>query len=332
MFWVMDLNPDEAIAAGWLRQGSFSEGVLSRMLRFSLRASARVIALDRFMKQRLEEKGVPAERISVIPPWAHDDAAGFDSPGRSSFRAEHGLADKYVVMYSGNHSPCHPLDTLLDAARELAADTRVVFCFVGGGSEFEKVSRFAAAKGLANILQLPYQPREKLSSSLSAADLQIVVMGDPFVGIVHPCKIYNLLAIGSPVLYIGPEVSHISAILRPLRKSYSARSAPHGATGEVVQCILDGAAGRLRRKAGNELAAPFSRDVLLPQMMAILEADAQNVPVAVMERRPWPAEVRRGGISELSVPPVEETTGAPASAPNLDGCLPAEHFSSSVTL
>src|SRR3954451_14666343 len=111
-------------------------------------------------------------------------------------------------MDAGNHSPFHPLDTLLETAKQSAYDTRIAFCFVGGGSEFGKVQQFAAVHGLENIVCLPYQPLEQLAGSLSAADLHVVVMGDPFVGIIHPCKIYNVLAIGSPVLYIGPEESH----------------------------------------------------------------------------------------------------------------------------
>ena len=83
----------------------------------------------------------------------------------------HGLTDKFVVMYSGNHSPCHPLDTLLAAARKLQARPNIVFCFVGGGSEFQKVKAFARDNSLPNILCLPYQARNKLSGSLSAADL-----------------------------------------------------------------------------------------------------------------------------------------------------------------
>ena len=35
--WVMDLNPDEAVAAGYLREGSLAEKTLSALLRFSLR-------------------------------------------------------------------------------------------------------------------------------------------------------------------------------------------------------------------------------------------------------------------------------------------------------
>src|SRR5206468_1545889 len=84
-------------------------------------------------------KGIGPDKIAVIPPWSHDDAARFDAEGREAFRQAHGLADKFVVMYSGNHSPCHPLDTLLAAAGSLAHRKDIVFCFVGGGSEWRKI-------------------------------------------------------------------------------------------------------------------------------------------------------------------------------------------------
>ena len=53
----------------------------------------------------------------------------------------------------------------------------------------------------------------EVAGSLSAADLHVVVMGEAFVGIVHPCKIYNILAVGAPVLYLGPCPSHVTEIL-----------------------------------------------------------------------------------------------------------------------
>ena len=113
-------------------------------------------------------------------------------------------------MYSGNHSPCHPLDTLLAAAERLKGRGDITFCFVGGGSEHRKVREFASARGLGNVKCLPYQPLGKLSASLSAADMHAVVMGEPFRGIVHPCKVYNILSIGVPLLYVGPAESHVT--------------------------------------------------------------------------------------------------------------------------
>src|SRR5687768_1521482 len=55
-FWVMDLNPDEAIAAGWLKEHSLTATVLKKLLRYSLFRAERVIALDSFMKRRIVAK------------------------------------------------------------------------------------------------------------------------------------------------------------------------------------------------------------------------------------------------------------------------------------
>jgi len=239
VYWVMDLNPDEAIAAGWLREVSWAARGLHALSRFSFRRAQRIIALDRFMQERIQAKGIAPEKIVVIPPWSHDEAVRFDLEGRKRFRAAHGLADKFVVMYSGNHSPCHPLDTLLGAARQLAGDPRFAFLFVGGGSEWRKIKEKLEIRNqkselttnirstisdptsdlrppAANVFCLPYQPLDQLSASLSAADLQVVVMGEAFVGVIHPCKIYNILGVGAPMLCIGPTPSHLSDILARL--------------------------------------------------------------------------------------------------------------------
>ena len=131
VFWVMDLNPDEAVAAGWLKKNSAADRFLSACLRYSLSVAERVIVLDRFMRNRLLEKGVPSEKITIIPPWAHDEVVKYDEAGRNEFRRCNNLEGKFVVMYAGNHSPCNPLDTLLLAADKLKKCTDVVFVFMG---------------------------------------------------------------------------------------------------------------------------------------------------------------------------------------------------------
>lgn len=279
-FWVMDLNPDEAIVAGWLREGSVSARVLGAMLLYSLRQAEKVVVLDRFMKRRITRKGIPEGKIQVIPPWSHAEAAGYDHEGRRDFRERHGLSDKYVVMYSGNHSPCHPLNTLLDAACRLANHPEIAFCFVGGGSEFKKVNDFVDRHNLKNIFRFPYQPLNKLAASLSAADMHVVVMGDLFPGIVHPCKIYNILAIGTPFLYIGPAESHIVDILSQTETDGVARVAKHGDVETVVRRIVEAARKPRMRAPETEvpLATRFSEDALLPRMIEALESISDVLP------------------------------------------------------
>jgi colanic acid biosynthesis glycosyl transferase WcaI len=270
VFWSMDLNPDEAIAAGWLREKSLTAQVLSAMLSHSVKRASAVVALDRFMKDRIETKGIDSEKILIVPPWAHDDHVRFDPVGREEFRKTNGLSNKFVVMYSGNHSPCHPLDTLLEAAEVLAERSDVAFCFVGGGSGFSNVQRRVQDLALRNVLCLPYQPLAKLSASLSAADLHVVVMGDRYVGIVHPCKVYNVVAVGARLLYIGPTESHVGDIIS--QAGSGTYVATHGDSTTVVANIL-----RAMQTCDQVSPWPsrvrqaFSANVLIPQMISVIE-------------------------------------------------------------
>jgi len=295
LYWILDLNPDEALAAGWLREGSLVTRTLDALQNFALRKAESVIALDRFMAHRVTGKVTSSERVRIVSPWPHDDAVAFDAAGRAAFRRRHQLSEKFVVMYAGNHSPCHPLNTLLEAAARLRHDETIAFCFMGGGSEFASVKRFARSGELANVVCLPYQPRAQLGAALSAADLHVVIMGEPFVGIIHPCKIYNVLSVGAPFLYIGPAESHVMDIVRELNGAARAYVSPHGQVDQVVKQIVDATYECSDPRPG-ETAPEVSSNGLL-RMIEIVEApqrlksaEDQSLPAATSQA---PASVAR---------------------------------------
>jgi hypothetical protein len=118
---------------------------------------------------------------------------------------------------------------------------------------------------LNNLKCLPYQSLEELAGSLSAADLHTIVMGEEFAGIVHPCKIYNIMAVGSPCLYIGPEKSHVTDIAKQARSSGQFYLLRHGDVDGVVAAILESAGrGQL----------PQAREQWdLPQMIRLIESE-----------------------------------------------------------
>ena len=236
IYWVLDMNPDQAIAAGWLKEQSLLGRFLQWSLVHTILACNKVIVLDRYMQKRLLSKStkIKEDNLHVIPMWSPQDVdETVDSS--NSWRVRHGIDEKFVVMYSGNHSICHPLITLLNAARQMH-DRDVVFLFVGNGVRAKEVSGFKETHGLSNIIQLPYQDRCELSSSLSAADLHVVVMGSPYVGIVHPSKVYGILAARRPFICIGPEDSPISDIAREIDPDLIV---PHGDADRLVQLIND---------------------------------------------------------------------------------------------
>lgn len=281
VFWVMDLNPDEAIAAGWLKPESVSARLLGRLLFFSLRQADQIIALDRFMADVIVEKGIDRQRIAVLPPWCHE-AVDFDAAGRDAFRAARGWEGKLVVMYAGNHSPCNPLDTVIHAAESLRGDPGIVFCFLGGGSVFRAIQRDVAPR-LPNVVCLPYVPREELSAALSAADLHVITLGDAFRGLIHPSKLYNVLKVGAPVLYIGPEPSHVTDVARAT--GLAAWRCAHGDDAGVVEAVRAARAaivGQVRTGASDG-AVPFAGESLLPRFVD-LAAESRESSVPVLER------------------------------------------------
>jgi colanic acid biosynthesis glycosyl transferase WcaI len=276
--WIMDLNPDEAVAAGWLRAGSLPERLMTRLQNWSFSKAARIIALDRFMAERLRIKNVSPDIIHVDPPWSHDQMVRYDVGARKIYRERHDLGEKFVVMYSGNHSPCHPLDTILASAEALKEDSSIHFLFVGGGSEYRKVQLFATNRKLENITTLPYEPAENLSGSLSSADLHLVVMGDPFVGIVHPCKIYNILSLGVPFLFIGPPESHVGDLAKKLSDPEYARMTAHNDVEAACRNIQE--AARIRKPSQNASAQAigmeYSHNRICPRLVNLVEGAASR--------------------------------------------------------
>ncbi|MFG0285667.1 MAG: glycosyltransferase family 4 protein [Phycisphaerales bacterium JB039] len=212
VYWVMDMNPDQAVVMGKARAGSAPVRALDTLNRMILRRASEVVALDRFMADRLHRKRDVTDKLSIMPPWPHEDALEVVEHEHNPFRARHGLDGKFVIMYSGNHSPANPLDTLLAAAERLRDRKDIVFMFVGGGLAKREVDA-AVAAGAPNIVSLPYQPMSELRYSLSAADCHVVTLGDDVVGMVHPCKVYGAMAVARPVLFFGPHPSHVSDLI-----------------------------------------------------------------------------------------------------------------------
>ena len=110
---------------------------------------------------------------------------------------------------------------------------------------------------------------------LSAADLQVVVMGERFLGIKHPCKIYNILQVGADVLYIGPEPSHITEICERAGDGPIAFFARQGDVRTVTEYIR-AAAKRTLRTRRPSLPKDYTKLVVLPALLKALQGVQDN--------------------------------------------------------
>lgn len=278
VWWVMDLNPDQMVASGKISNRSIFARVFDWMNRITIRRSREIIVLDRFMKDRVVAK-VPGDlsastKVTVIAPWSLDAHLAADADGSLAFRRQHELDDKFIVMYAGNHSPQNPLDTLLEAADQVSDLDRLAFVFVGGGAGKAEVARRIAA-GAKNIISIPYQRLEALAATLGAADVHVVSIGDRMVGIVHPCKIYSAMAVGRPILLLGPRSCHASEIMADHCVGWHAA---HGDVRGVVKALREAANASpevirtLGAQSAEVVGRLFSRQALIDRFVAIIES------------------------------------------------------------
>lgn len=273
-YWLMDLNPDQMVALGKLRPTSPFVRLFECFNRVILRRSSRIVVLDRFMLERVERKGVPvAAKTTVMPPWPHDDALTAIAHAANPFRGSHGLEGKFVIMYSGNHSPANPIATLLDAADRLQDDDRLVFMFIGDGAGKKEVEE-RIARGARNIRSLPYQPLDAIRYSLSAADVHVVSVGPGVVGIVHPCKVYGAMAVHRPILLLGPTPCHVSDMIEQHRLGWQvAHGDVAGAERAIRQMLATGVEelAAMGDRAAEVIRTGFSRQLLQTRFCDVLQ-------------------------------------------------------------
>src|SRR5450631_2911652 len=136
---AQDLYPEALFASGLANSNSVFGRTLRRLFSWAYRRANRVVALGPFMRRRILEKGVAADRICTISNWATGDIRVVDVR-ENPLRREWGLGDRFVVLYSGNMGVGHEFETLLRGVRRAAADgAKVVAVFIGGGTRLPEV-------------------------------------------------------------------------------------------------------------------------------------------------------------------------------------------------
>jgi colanic acid biosynthesis glycosyl transferase WcaI len=212
--WAQDLYPELAEELGVLCKGGCLAGLCRRLSTWGLRRHDAIIAVGDCMKQRLLERGLAETAIRVIPNWAPELSIRPIDPAANPFRAQQGLSDKFVVMYSGNLGLAHPFAAILAAAESLqSSHPEITFVFVGHGPRLPWVKDQVERRRLTNVRFLAPQPLEALADSLSAADVHLASMLENLCGLVVPSKVYGILAAGRPCVFLGPRESEAAQII-----------------------------------------------------------------------------------------------------------------------
>ena len=69
-------------------------------------------------------------------------------------------------------------------------------------------------RGYESVMFRPYQPRERLSDSLSAPDVHLISLKPNLEGLIVPSKYYGIAAAGRPAIFVGNPDGELARIIR----------------------------------------------------------------------------------------------------------------------
>jgi colanic acid biosynthesis glycosyl transferase WcaI len=243
--WNQDVYPETAAALGVLSATGAAYHTLLATASLTHRLTTKIVALSEGMAERLVAQGAPRSKLRVIPNWADGGAIRPVPRSENAFRRMHGLEEHFVAMYSGNIGAGHDVETLVHAARMLSLTSpEIAFVFIGEGARRRQAEELA--QGLRNVRFLPYQPKEDLAASLSAADVHLVSLRDGLDGLLVPSKVYGILASGRPLCYVGPATCEAAKIVRRDGLGWEGRN---GDAGGLARAVAELAGNRVRWRA-----------------------------------------------------------------------------------
>ncbi len=277
VLWSMDCYPEVLERAGVLRPRSLASRLMRALNRRLFRHLDHLVCLDDAMARLLTSQYDSPEHpvpVSVIPNW--EPAAAFPphlQPPAWSEAEALGLSDRFVVLYLGNAGHGHRFETVL-AAAEALRDEPVVFLFVGGGAMWPVLEKEKVQRGLDRLLLHRYVPKEETPSVLAAAHCGLITLRDEFLGVICPSKLHAYLAMGLPVIYVGPEGGNVDEAIRRFDCGISLRHGEVEGLVAFVRRLMRGEAElpRLRYRARAAFQEAYSDTRSLPRFDGVLDS------------------------------------------------------------
>lgn len=208
---VQDLEVDAAFAVGHLKGGGWVSRLAFGFERAVTRRFERVITISRRMAERLGMKGVSGDKICMVRNWV-DTAAIRPLPRQDAYRRRLSIPeDAFVVLYSGNIGAKQGVQLLIDAARALQTEQRILFVIAGRGPMREHVER--ASLELSNVRLVDFQPEDRYGEFLNVADLHILPQERDAADLLLPSKLGGMLATGRPILVTAEPGTELTEFL-----------------------------------------------------------------------------------------------------------------------
>lgn len=212
---LQDIFPDSLVNAKMTSKGSMIWKIGRKIEDYTYRNADKIITISEDFKTNIMEKGVPEDKIVVIPNWVNTDSV-FPIKREDNILFERFGLDrsKFYICYSGNLGHSQNLELIVDVAKTIK-DTMpdVIFVFIGEGAAKEQFEKTIQDEKLDNIKVFPFQPYEDIVSVFSLGDVGLIISKPGIGGSSVPSKTWSIMAAERPILASFDKDSELSSLI-----------------------------------------------------------------------------------------------------------------------
>jgi colanic acid biosynthesis glycosyl transferase WcaI len=198
---IRDIWPESIVTVGAMRRSPVMR-YLEWLERRMYAAANHIVTVGDGYREQLLARGVPAEKISVIPNGV-DVRRIRPRPPNDDLRRRWNGEGKFICAYVGTVGMAHGLEVVLEAAELLRQSGRsdVQFWIVGDGAERSRLERQARDRGLTSVTFTGMIPKNQVDDVIASSDACLVhLRGTELFGTVIPSKVFETMALNIPII------------------------------------------------------------------------------------------------------------------------------------
>lgn len=276
---IQDVYPEQLVFQGRIKSGGWIERCLYWVDKWIAQSASAIIVISDSMVDLLKNtRGVPADRVHVIPNWINNDSLVPDDPSGKRYRLERGIASEdFVVVYAGNIAFAAGVETIVQSFALLKdiQDTHLIVA--GEGSSLQSCIQIADAMGNPRVWFHTPWPRDENSMVLSAADVLILPTRGKVSLAAMPSKLISYMLAARPIIALALPNSDLARTIKRAGCGWVIEpDNPETLANKIREVrALDLSERRRIGQCGRDYAlAHLTRDVCVPKVIKLLESVA----------------------------------------------------------
>lgn len=195
---VHDIFPENAINTHILKFRILGKFLIKKFNKAYSRIT-KIIVIGRDMKEVVAKKICLKDNIEVITNWTEPN---------NIIPKENSNEGKIVIQFAGNIGRVQGLMDFLVLLKNVH-NNNIEIKITGNGALKKDLEQFVSDNKIENVVFAPSYKRSEENAVLAACDIALITLQDTMYGLGVPSKLYNNLAAGKPILYIGPKCSEV---------------------------------------------------------------------------------------------------------------------------